>query len=119
MRFHRHSLRSLLALGAFAGAAFVGCGRPEATPTPTPSTSATPKPETTVTMPAAKTPFKPPTGAFKVGLVMSGSTSDGGWNAGALKAFQAIKSELKLSDADAAFIDKQSAPGDQEKSLRA
>ncbi|MCW3054097.1 MAG: nucleoside-binding protein, partial [Chthonomonadales bacterium] len=62
---------------------------------------------------------KPPTGAFKVALVMSGSTSDGGWNAGALKAFQAIKSELKLKDADAAYIDKQSAPGDQEKSLRA
>jgi len=118
MRLHRHSFGSLLAIGIVAGAALVGCGRPEETPTPS-SATPPPKTETTGAVPAARTPFKPPTGEFKVALVMSGPTSDGGWNAGALKAFQEVKSELKLSDADASFVDKQTAAGDQEKSLRA
>lgn len=112
MRFHRHPFGSLCVAGAAVGVAMVGCGRPESTPAPPVVSTAPPKTA------AAPTPFVPPAD-FKVALVMSGSTSDGGWNAGAYKAFQAVKSNLSLSDDKASYIDKQTAAGDQEKSLRA
>ena len=107
MRVPHPPIGSLLALGALVGVALTGCGRPA-------DESTAP----------AGSPAKPgesaaPAGDFKVGLVMSGPTSDNGWNAGAFKAFQAVKAELKLSDDSASSIDKQSAAGDQEKSLRA
>ena len=104
MRFQRYAFGSL-ATAACVGLALAGCGRPASDANPP-----TGKPGDTVA---------PPTGSFKVALVMSGSTSDNGWNAGAFKAFQAVKSNLGLSNEEVASIDKQTAPGDQEKSLRA
>lgn len=54
-------------------------------------------------------------GAFKVALVTSGPVSDAGWNAGAYKSLQSIKTEL------GAEIQNATAPsaGQQEESLRA
>jgi basic membrane protein A len=109
MRFHHPSFVSLAAACAFAGTMLGGCGRPEADNAAS-GGSRPAKPANTATAPA---------GDFKVALVMSGSTSDGGWNAGAYKAFQAVKSGLSLSDDNASYIEKQTAAGDQEKSLRA
>ncbi len=108
MRFHRNPTVSLLAAVAAAGLAIAGCGRPD-----NENGSTAPKAGD------ASAPTAASAGSFKVGLVMSGSSSDGGWNAGALKAFQAVKSSLSLSDEDASSIEKQTAAGDQEKSLRA
>jgi basic membrane lipoprotein Med (substrate-binding protein (PBP1-ABC) superfamily) len=54
-----------------------------------------------------------------VALVMSGPTTDGGWNAGAYKALQAIRSQLHLSDADSPYVENAKSSGDQEKNLRA
>ncbi len=58
-------------------------------------------------------------GAFKVALVMSGPTSDNGWNAGALKALEAVRKELSLSDEDSPYVDNKTTPGNQEENLRA
>ncbi|MCW3095115.1 MAG: nucleoside-binding protein [Chthonomonadaceae bacterium] len=110
MRSHRLSFGSLVAACAFTSLALAGCGRPESD-TNTPN-STTPSKTADATIPPT------PAGDFKIALVMSGSTSDGGWNAGALKAFQAVKSNLSLSDDNASYIEKQTAAGDQEKSLR-
>jgi basic membrane protein A len=104
MRLRYHPLGSLAAACALVSVALAGCGRTE--------TDAAGTAPTKTSGPAAAA------GPFKVGLVMSGSTSDGGWNAGALKAFQAVKSSLGLSDDDTSYIEKQTAAGDQEKSLR-
>lgn len=112
MRFYRHPYGSLAAVCACAGVAFVGCGRPESDNSP-PGGTAPPKTGD------ASAPMAAPTGSFKVALIMSGPTSDNGWNAGAYKAFEAVKSNLALSSDDASYIDKQTAAGDQEKSLRA
>ncbi len=54
-------------------------------------------------------------GSFKVGLVTSGPVSDNGWNAGAYKSLQSIKTEL------GAEVQNVEAPnaGQREESLRA
>lgn len=57
--------------------------------------------------------------SFKVALVMSGLTSDKGWNAGAYKAFEAIRKELNLSQEESQYVENQTSTGDQEKNLRA
>lgn len=115
MRLQFHPVRTLILASALAGVAFAGCGRPEE-PAPTPSTPSTTTPNAAEN--SAPKPFTPTPGDFKIALVMSGPTSDNGWNAGALKAFDAVKAGLSLADANASYIDKQSASGDQEKSLR-
>ncbi len=112
MRLYHHRFGLLVA--ASAGVALIGCGRPQDSSTPSPQMTTSP-----TKTPEAPKPFTPPPGDLKVALVMSGSTSDGGWNAGAFKAFQAVKSGLTLTDDNASFIEKQTAAGDQEKSLRA
>ena len=83
-----------------------GCGR-----TSTPVAA----PPSTDTKPVADAPKSD----FKVALVMSGQTSDNGWNAGAFKALKAIRDELKLSDADSPYVENASSAGEQEKNLRA
>lgn len=55
---------------------------------------------------------------FRVALVLSGLSSDNGWNAGAFNGLQEIAKELNLSKDDYAYVDNQTAAGDQEKSLR-
>ncbi len=105
MRFSNPLPLALLSVSALSLALLTGCGRTDTSPT-TPG-SAPP--------PAAGVAG----GSFKVALVMSGPTSDNGWNNGALKAFEAVKSNLHLSSDDASYVEKQTAPGDQEKSLRA
>ena len=57
--------------------------------------------------------------SFKIALVTSGPTSDNGWNAGAYKALQAVKQDLKLSDSDAAIAENQTSPSQQDESLHA
>ncbi len=120
MRIYRRPRGFLAAACAAVSMSLLGCGRPESN-TAAPGTSGSDKTVTAETPKSAPNtaPFVPPAGTFKAALVMSGSTSDNGWNAGAYKAFQAVKTDLKLGKDDAAYIDKQIAAGDQEKSLRA
>lgn len=58
-------------------------------------------------------------GEFRVALVTTGPRTDGGWNAGAFKGLDEVKSELGLSDKDVASVDNQKSAGEQEESLRA
>jgi basic membrane protein A len=100
--FARNVYKPLLitcALTAMTALALVGCGRTEE---PTPSH---------VTNPTGSTDFK-------VALVMSGPKSDNGWNAGAAKAMEAVKTELKLPDDNVMSVDNQKSARDQENSLR-
>lgn len=114
MRFHRSPFGRPAAIAAAAAFVLTGCGRPESpTPTATPSS-----PTASNTNAKGPTAFTPPPGEFKVALVMSGPTTDNGWNAGALKAFDAVKTALNLTSDTAAYVDKQKATPDQEKSLR-
>lgn len=89
-----------------------GCGRsgPEQ-----PSAGNTPTAPTTPSVPIASGAGD---GSFKIGLIMSGPTSDNGWNNGAFKALKAVQKELDLKDSDVAYVDNQTAAGQQEKSLR-
>lgn len=97
--------RSLLCLTLLlAILALAGCGRTSPPETPAPSSGASTGGGTG--------------GGFKVALVMSGPTSDNGWNAGAYKALLAVRKELNLSEADSPYVDNQTSPGDQEKNLR-
>ncbi len=56
-------------------------------------------------------------GGFKVALVTTGPRTDGGWNAGAFKGLEEVKSDLGLSDKDVASVDNQKSAGEQEESL--
>ncbi len=116
---HGSPVPSRPALSAFAALtsllAFCGCGR--STPA---SDNATASPI------AASGKISPPpstgsavAGDFKVALVTSGPTSDNGWNAGAFKALQAVKAELKLSDLNASSVEDQTSPSQQDESLNA
>src|SRR5581483_10959463 len=58
-------------------------------------------------------------GNFRVALVMSGPTSDNGWNAGAYNALLAVRKELNLSEQDSPSVDSQSTPEKRDESLRA
>jgi basic membrane lipoprotein Med (substrate-binding protein (PBP1-ABC) superfamily) len=105
-RFARRTLFAALAALLIFG--MTGCGRTSETPTPPTATGSSAPPA-----PGADS------GGFKVALVMSGPTSDNGWNAGAYKALQAIRKELNLSDADSPYADNAKSPGEQEENLRA
>lgn len=98
---------SLLALAAMLSLALVGCGRSSETETATPP-------------PAPATGDKAATtgGDFKVALVMSGPTSDNGWNAGALHALEAVRKELNLSDENSPYVENAKTAGEQEEHLR-
>lgn len=61
----------------------------------------------------------PAGGGFKVALVTTGPRTDGGWNAGAFKGLEEVKSALSLADSDIASVDNQKSAGEQEESLRA
>lgn len=63
-------------------------------------------------------PPSTPAGNFKVALVMSGPTSDNGWNAGAYSALQAVQKDLGLGKDDIAYIDNQTSADKQAASLR-
>jgi basic membrane lipoprotein Med (substrate-binding protein (PBP1-ABC) superfamily) len=104
------SLISLMALLA------LGCGRSSEETTAPP---AAPPTGTTATTPGtpATTPGGP-AGAFKVALVMSGKTTDNGWNTGAFNALKALRKEFGLSDADSPYVDNQTTPGQEEENLR-
>jgi basic membrane protein A and related proteins len=75
--------------------------------------------------PASNAPAQPGTpgatapAGFKVALVTTGPRTDGGWNAGAFKGLDEVKTALGLTDADVASIDNQKSAGEQEESLRA
>jgi basic membrane lipoprotein Med (substrate-binding protein (PBP1-ABC) superfamily) len=96
------------ALSALLVVGMTGCGR-------TGETSASP------TTTGSSPPSAPGAGSgdFKVALVMSGPTSDNGWNAGAYKALLAIRKALNLSEADSPYADNARSPGEQEENLRA
>src|SRR5690349_20555497 len=99
--FARKSLLFSGVITALVVLAFVGCGRTEE---PAPSNGNTPLPKDGAkgngTAPVAD-------GEFKVALVMSGPKSDNGWNAGAAKALDAVKTELKLADDNVKSVDNQ------------
>lgn len=100
-----------IALGAiFISSLLTGCGRSDQNDTP-PAVS------------PGKAAAAPPAGGagspFKVALVMSGSSSDNGWNAGALKALRDVQAQMKLSDADVAFKENAKSPGEQTENLQA
>lgn len=84
----------------------LGCGRSSESAAPTGNT------------PAAA-PGSSSNGAFKVALVMSGPTSDNGWNAGALKALLDVRKELGISEADSPYVENAKSAGEQEENLRA
>lgn len=112
------SLLHPLAVGGLLSLLLTGCGpdKPESgstsnTPPPSPSTSAQ------TTPPPANSPTTAG-GDFKVALVMSGPTSDHGWNAGAAAALNAVKAELHLSNDAVGSVESQTSAADQEKSLR-
>jgi basic membrane lipoprotein Med (substrate-binding protein (PBP1-ABC) superfamily) len=67
---------------------------------------------------AVKAPGPTPA-PFRVALVTTGPRTDGGWNAGAFKGLDEVKTELGLTDADVASVDNQKSAGEQEESLRA
>src|SRR5262249_21881332 len=90
-----------------------GCGRTEES-----NTSNGTGPADNTNKVSGNTSTGPSGGAFKVALVMSGPKSDNGWNAGAAKALDAVKTQLNLSDEDVKSVDNQTSAGDQEKSLR-
>ncbi len=72
------------------------------------------------TAPAAITPSaSSDTGSFKVALVMSGPTSDNGWNAGAKKALDSVQKELNLDASNVSFVESQTSASQQDESLRA
>ena len=56
---------------------------------------------------------------FRVALVTTGPRTDGGWNAGAFKGLDEVKTSLGLADSDVASVDNQKSAGEQEESLRA
>lgn len=94
------SALSLLMIG------ILGCGRNNPSSDPTPAAN-TPKSASS------------DTGAFKVALVMSGPTSDNGWNAGAKKALDAVQKELNLPASDVQSVESQTSASQQDESLRA
>ena len=102
------SLFSLLAM-----AILTACGRNEETPTPKTETETK-----TATAPPTSTPGTEASSGFKVALVTSGPTSDNGWNAGAYKALEAVRTELKLSKEDSPNVENQQSPNDREKNMR-
>ena len=65
--------------------------------------------------PGAPTATKP----FRIALVTTGPRTDGGWNAGAFKGLDEVKTTFGLTDKDSAAVDNQKSAGDQEESLRA
>ena len=93
---------ALAILSLFIGA---GCG-----PSPTSNTPAASGDAASKGAPAA---------GFKVALVTTGPRTDGGWNAGAFKGLDEVKTELGLTDKDVASVDNQKSAGEQEESLRA
>lgn len=98
-----HRVTLLLAASAVI---LAGCGRTSET-TQTPMQSSMP--------PGGK----PAASAFRVALVMSGPTTDNGWNAGAFRSLQAIRKELNVSEADSPYVENAKSPGEQEEHLRA
>lgn len=102
--FAGSTARTLLAsLFALAALFALGCGRKAETP-PAPEPSA---------------PNTSGTETFKVALVMSGPTSDNGWNASAYKALQAVQTELNLPKDNVAYVENAKTAGQQEENLRA
>jgi basic membrane lipoprotein Med (substrate-binding protein (PBP1-ABC) superfamily) len=103
-------MRSHFAAAIIAAAALllVGCGRKEDAPTSTVGAAPTSN---------APSPTPAPSGDFKVALVMSGPKSDNGWNSGASKALELVKSELQLSDDAVKSVDNQTDASNQAKSL--
>jgi basic membrane protein A and related proteins len=69
--------------------------------------------------PANNSQGSSPATTFKVALVTTGPRTDGGWNAGAFKGLEEVKSDLKLPDSAVASVDNQKSAGEQEESLRA
>jgi basic membrane protein A and related proteins len=83
------AMKNFVAAFAFTSLSILtltGCGQSKETPTSTPT------PGTADSKPA--TPTAPTGGSFKIALVTPGSVSDNGWNAGAYKGLQDLKSEL-------------------------
>jgi basic membrane protein A len=56
---------------------------------------------------------------FRVALIMSGSTTDHGWNQGAYEALKAVAKKLGLSDSQIAFKEQATSADSQLESLRA
>ena len=109
----RPARAAFAALAASLSLASFGCGRSAPASDAASSVGASGKP-------AASTPAGAAgSGDFKVALVTSGPTSDNGWNAGAYKALQAVKADMKLSDLDAANVENQTSTSQQDASLRA
>ena len=96
---------------AAIGVSIAGCGRKDAPPAAAPQ-AAVSQPGA----PAAVSPAQPP-GDFKAALVMSGPKSDNGWNSGASKALESVKSNLELSDDAVKSVDNQTDAANQAKSL--
>jgi basic membrane lipoprotein Med (substrate-binding protein (PBP1-ABC) superfamily) len=100
----------LLAI-AITGVSVIGCGRS----TPSDSGSAS-----TSTQAAGQSGTAAPSASdFKVALVMSGPTTDNGWNAGALKALKDVQKELNLTDAQISYKENAKSPSDQNENLQA
>ena len=106
LKSHRFTLRFVIV--AAVGATLLGCGR-KVDPIAAPVVPGGPIP----TAPTA--PVIAPAD-FKVALVMSGPKSDNGWNSGASKALDSVKSELELSDAAVKSVDNQTDAANQAKS---
>jgi len=102
---HRVALRLLII--AAAAISVAGCGRKDET---TSAPAAAPQ------QPAGAAVAAPPSD-FKVALVMSGPKSDNGWNSGASKALDTVKSALELSDEDVKSVDNQTDAANQAKSM--
>src|SRR5689334_9139937 len=103
----RTSLVFSCILAAVMALLLFGCGRTEE---PTPSNGTNP-PVNSADKGSGTTPIAD--SEFKVALVMSGPKSDNGWNAGAAKALDAVKTELKLADDNVKSVDNQKTAGDQ------
>lgn len=89
-----------LALAIFGMAAVAGCGRSN---------------PPAATVPSGNGQAAPAGSRFQVALITSGPTSDNGWNAGAYKGLQDIKSQL---GAEVANVEAKT-PGEQAENLRA
>ena len=98
------------ALGAIGALNMIGCSPENNTESKPPTTSGT----------VATSAGTPTTGnsKFKIALVMTGARSDNGWNAGGVKALEAVQKELNLSPDDVKSVDNQTSPEDREKSLK-
>lgn len=100
MNSHRLSYINTILFLTLLSACLSGCGRQANTPQNSPSGSR-----------SSQHPFR-------VALVLSGSTSDHGWNQGAFEALYAVAKKLGLSNSQIAYKEQATSADSQLESLR-